>query len=160
MVTKEKKSFTKLLSSPRPEAVEMQPFLEQYLTEVQELNLSYYWDLRLPELSAYQTLKQQDAAYKGRLVLATVEALRSLSNNYETLYQLEALLKQLLRLTLSISSEGFLQLLKLYGISEQAKEQEVETALNKFPVLLRWSDKSGQNRVLSFLRHERQPSAC
>ncbi|WP_185280901.1 DUF4132 domain-containing protein [Hymenobacter sp. NBH84] len=136
MVTKEKKSFTKLLSSPRPEAVEMQSFLLQYLTEVQELNLSYYWDLRLPELFAYQLLKQQDAAYKGRLVLATVEALRSLSNNNETLYQLNALLKQLLRLTLSISSEGFLQLLKLYGISEQAKEQEVETALNKFPVLL------------------------
>ncbi|WP_432207237.1 M60 family metallopeptidase [Hymenobacter defluvii] len=28
------------------------------------------------------------------------------------------------------------------------------------PPEMRWSDKSGQNRVLSFLRHERQPSAC
>ncbi|MBO0360010.1 DUF4132 domain-containing protein [Hymenobacter sp. BT186] len=137
MTTKEKKSFTKLLSSTSPEATEMQPFLLAYLTELQNRDISY-WDLKLPEIEAYQTLKTQDAAYKGRLAVATAEAMGSLSNNYQTRYQLAKLLQALLRATLELEPAAWVQLFHVYGLDARTKhpKQPLGQTLSAFPVLL------------------------
>lgn len=133
MPVTEKKSFTKILSSDLPEAVEMQPVLLQFLTEIQEKDLSY-WDLKLSEIGAYQRLKDETPAYRGRLVLATTVAIRSLSNNFETRYQLEALLKLLLRSTIELSNAGFVRLLELFKLGKAATPDTVIASLYTYPV--------------------------
>ncbi|WP_187632184.1 DUF4132 domain-containing protein [Hymenobacter lutimineralis] len=133
MTTKEKKSFANILRSTSPEASEMRPVLEQFLTEIQDRNLGY-WELKLSDLLAYQTLKNQDPAYKGRLVLATVEAMGSTANEYATRYQLDALLQVLLRSTLALPPTAWIKLFHLYGLEDSSKT--LGQVLSLFPVLL------------------------
>jgi hypothetical protein len=136
MTTKEKKDFTKLLGSQSPEATEMRPLLLQFLIEIQDRNLSY-WNLKLSEIRAYQTLKYKDVAYKGRLALATAEAMRQQTDDYQIRHQLEALLQMLLRSTLGLGSDGLLRLLGLYGLQEgQTELSAYTTAMYRFPLLL------------------------
>jgi len=135
MNTKEPKSFTKILSSTSPEADEMRPVLLQLLTEVHDREWEY-WEIKLPELPAYQQIKTQDSAYKGRLVLAAAEALQSLSNNYQTRHTLEALLKLLLRSSVTLNDADYLRLFHLYGLTlKDPHPGIVARALNRFPVL-------------------------
>lgn len=160
MDTKEKKSFIKLLGGTNPEAIEMQPFLLSYLTELQTREIGY-WDLKLSEIEAYQTLKTQDAVYKGRLALATAEAMGSLSNNYQTRYQLEKLLHALLRTTLNLAPAAWIKLFCTYGLKVQANtsKRAPAQALSMFPVLLTLSQLEKQAKkeplaadLLTYLR--------
>ncbi|TGE29613.1 DUF4132 domain-containing protein [Hymenobacter metallicola] len=123
------------LNSRSAEALEMQPVLLGLLTEFASQPGSY-WDLKLTELTTYQALKNQDAAYKGRLMLATAEAFPGLSHDSKARHLLDALLRVLLRSTLELSSAGFVRLLNEFGLGTQATPDTVIAALYKYPVVL------------------------
>ncbi|MBC6697966.1 DUF4132 domain-containing protein [Hymenobacter sp. BT190] len=168
MDTKEKKSFTKLLSGTSPEAIEMQPFLLSYLTELQTREIGY-WDLKLSEIEAYQTLKMQDAAYKGRLAQATAEVMQNVSIDYQTRNQLSALLQALLRTTLELAPAAWIQLLHTYGFDASGKhpDRKPAQALAMFPVLLTLSHLEKQAKkeplaeeLLTYLRELLATSAA
>ncbi|MCB2377749.1 DUF4132 domain-containing protein [Hymenobacter sp. BT635] len=153
MPTKEKKALPKILTSDLPEAAEMLPVLLRFLTEIKDRNLSYY-GLKLTELNSYQALREQDAAYKGRLVLVTAQVISRLlgdHTHYDLRYQLEALLKVLLRTTLALSNADFVRLLDLYGLGGRKQTvQTISTAMVYFPLLATLSqlEKKSKNQPL------------
>ena len=97
----------------------MQPVLQQFLAELKELNMDSY-NLKLSEVPAYQAIREQDAAYKGRLALAAAEAINrshhSPNENHQVRYQMEALLQQLLRSTLVLSAPEWQRVFEWYGL--------------------------------------------
>ncbi len=97
----------------------MQPVLQQFLAELKELNMNSY-NMKLSEVPAYQAIREQDAAYKGRLALAAAEAINrshhSPNENHQVRYQMEALLQQLLRSTLVLSAPEWQRLFEWYGL--------------------------------------------
>ncbi|PJJ59208.1 DUF4132 domain-containing protein [Hymenobacter chitinivorans] len=118
-----------------PEVAEMQDFIQAYLREIKQRKLSYY-DLKLTELTTYQELKDRDAAYKGRLVLALAATIRNRDNSYEIRYQLDTLLKVLLRSTLELAGADYVRLLGLYGLElAGANINSIANALALYPVL-------------------------
>ncbi|MCB2408280.1 DUF4132 domain-containing protein [Hymenobacter lucidus] len=133
MATKSATYIAKMQSTSA-EALEMQPVLLQLLTEFEAQN-GYYWELTLSELTAYQQVKSQDAAYKGRLVLAAAEAQPGLSHDSKARHLLDALLKVLLRSTIELSNAGFVRLLELFNLGQQATPDTVVASLYTYPVV-------------------------
>ncbi|GAB3830207.1 hypothetical protein GCM10028821_18100 [Hymenobacter jeollabukensis] len=137
---KKAREFEKALNGGSPEAREMKPVLSQLLTDIEERGMSYY-NMKLLDVPAYaQGIRDQDAAYKGRLALAAAEAIRFCRDNYgqvdyQIRYLLEGLLQQLLRSTLELSPAAWQRLLQLYGL-EFRKPGDVGDALRTMPVLL------------------------
>ncbi|UOQ55388.1 DUF4132 domain-containing protein [Hymenobacter cellulosivorans] len=116
-----------------PEVVEMQPVIEAYLREIKERKLSYY---KLTDLATYQELKDRDAAYKGRLVLAVAAQMRRPEGSYSFDYDLDMLLKVLVRSTLELTNADYVRLLHLYGLKlEGANINGIANAMALFPVL-------------------------
>lgn len=138
--TKQAPQFDKALNGRSAEAQEMRPVLSQLLTEIQARNMSYY-NLKLLDVPAYaQGIREQDAAYKGRLALAAAEAIRFCRANYgqvdyQVRYLLEGLLQQLLRSTLALTPADWQRLLESYGL-EFGKQGDIGDALRVAPVLL------------------------
>ncbi|MCC3156644.1 DUF4132 domain-containing protein [Hymenobacter sp. 15J16-1T3B] len=140
--TQKSRAFEQALAGPSVEAQEMQPVLRQLLLDIEERQMSYY-TLKLLDVPAYQGIREQDAAYKGRLALATAEAIRFCRDHHGVVdYQirnlLEALLQQLLRSTLELDAAGLIRLLETYGIQFPPGDAaaEVGHALFMMPVLL------------------------
>ncbi|MBC8083562.1 MAG: DUF4132 domain-containing protein [Hymenobacter sp.] len=128
------------LQGTSPEATEMRPVLQQFLNEIKQLNLSYY-SLKLTVVPAYQAIREQNAAYKGRLVLAAAEAThRSRTNprdNYQIRSLVEALLQQLLRSTLELSPAELIRLFQHYGLDfASAQPDDIRTGFHLYPVWL------------------------
>ena len=118
----------------------MQPVLQQFLTEIQELHMTSY-SLKLSAVYAYQAIQRQNAAYKGRLVLAAAEAINRSHNdpkeNYELRHQLEALLQQLLRSTVELSAPQWQRVFEWYGlVFEESNNDSLWRGLMLSPVLL------------------------
>ncbi|OON67776.1 DUF4132 domain-containing protein [Hymenobacter sp. CRA2] len=165
-VTEKARSFEQALNGSSAEAQEMQPVLRQLLLDIEERQMSYY-SLKLLEIPTYQGIRAQDAAYKGRLVLAAAEAIRFCRDNhgavdYSIRNLFEALLQQLLRSTLELSAPQLLRLLELYGIHFPAtdKAAEVGHALIMAPVLLtlgqveKYQKKHGPDAALTRCLHQ------
>ncbi|RAK68239.1 DUF4132 domain-containing protein [Hymenobacter edaphi] len=137
---KKARQFAKALNGGSAEAQEMQPVLRQLLLDIEERDMSYY-NLKLLDVPAYaQGIREQDAAYKGRLTLAAAEAIRFCRDHYgevdyQIRYMLEGLLQQLLRSTLELSPAAWQRLLQLYGL-EFKKPGDIGDALRTMPVLL------------------------
>lgn len=137
---KKAQPFDKALAGSSAEAQQMRPVLGQLLTEIQERDMSYY-NLKLLDVPAYaQGIREQDAAYKGRLALATAEAIRFCRDNYgavdyQVRYLLEGLLQQLLRSTLALAPADWQRLLQSYGL-EFGTDRHLGDALRTMPVLL------------------------
>jgi len=130
MATKNPETYV-IAAGSSAESVEMQPVLQQFLNEIQERGLSYY-SLKLTDVPVYSIIREQDAAYKSRLALATAEAIgrdRAAKNsNYQIRSLLEALLQILLRSTLQFDSAGLIRLFHAYGLNFDGSEKERDNA--------------------------------
>ncbi|MBC8082328.1 MAG: hypothetical protein H7Z21_03895, partial [Hymenobacter sp.] len=140
MQTNKKASTYDFLHGRSPEATEMRPVLTQLLDEIKQLDMSYY-GLKLSEVPAYQAVREQDAAYKGRLTLAAAEAIQQCransANDYQTRNLIEALLQQLLRSTLTLKSGEWQRLFGFYGLDfERATADALWDGLMRSPALL------------------------
>jgi hypothetical protein len=93
-----------------PESREMQPVLQQL---VQEAAPDFNWYSTVTTLPAYQALRTQDAAYRGRLALAAVVAIRA-NSGLSTIFQ--RLLESLMRSTIALPEEGMVKLFQGYGL--------------------------------------------
>lgn len=110
--TKQKTAQSPLFDDPSPEAVEMKPVLLNLVPEA--LNKAY--STKISELPTYQAVRQQDAAYQGRLALALATAMSRCTpqDDYRTRYTLGELLGALLRGTLGLNEADYLRLFNLY----------------------------------------------
>jgi hypothetical protein len=100
-----------LPANASPASVEMQPVLQQL---IQEAGANANWHSSVTELPVYQTIRAADAAYRGRLALAAVVALRANEGRMRTTCL--RLLEGLSRMTLELSEADFIQLLQAYGL--------------------------------------------
>ncbi|UOQ74642.1 hypothetical protein [Hymenobacter cellulosilyticus] len=132
MTTKSTTYIAKIRSTS-PEALEMQPVLLDMLLEF-EKQAGSYWDLTLSELTAYANLKNQSPAYKGRLVLATAEAMPGLAHDSKARHLLDTLLKVLLRSTLELSNAAFVRLLEQFKLGKEATPDTIIASLYTYPV--------------------------
>jgi hypothetical protein len=94
-----------------PASVEMQPVLQQL---IHEAGANANWHSSITELPVYQAIRAADAAYRGRLALAAVVALRANEGRMRTTCL--RLLEGLSRMTLELSEADFIQLLQAYGL--------------------------------------------
>ncbi|TVT39034.1 DUF4132 domain-containing protein [Hymenobacter setariae] len=94
-----------------PASVEMQPVLQQL---IQEAGATANWHSAVTELPVYQAARAADAAYRGRLALAAVVALRANEGRIRTTCL--RLLEGLSRMTLELSEAEFIELLQSYGL--------------------------------------------
>jgi hypothetical protein len=129
-----------ILQGSSAEATEMQPVLQQFLTELEQLHMTSY-NLKLSEVPAYRIIKERNAGYKGRLVLATAEAINRSHNtpkeDYQLRHLLEALLQQLLRSTLELSAPQWQRVFEWYGlVFEDSNNDSLWRGLMMSPVLL------------------------
>jgi hypothetical protein len=100
-----------LPANASPASVEMQPVLQQL---IQEAGANANWHSSVTELPVYQAIRAADAAYRGRLALAAVVALRANEGRIRTTCL--RLLEGLSRMTLELSEADFIQLLQAYGL--------------------------------------------
>ncbi len=138
-----------------PESIEMRPVLTELMLQL--TNKGY--NFKFAEMPAYQTVQVQNAAYRGRLVLAVATAMHRCRQRDEliTRYQLGKLLSALLRGTLGLGEDDYLRLFKLYGLDFSVPDP----SLNLWPFSLsltlsqieRLAKKQGQlsQPLLNFL---------
>jgi hypothetical protein len=128
----EKFLLTALPSDARPESVEMQPVLQQL---IHEAGATANWHSSITELPTYQAARTQDAAYRGRLALAAMVALRANGGRMRT--TLIRLMENLMRTTLTLSEADFIALFNQYGLAFGGTHQPaIRDALGIFPVAL------------------------
>jgi hypothetical protein len=128
----EKFLLAALPSDARPESVEMQPVLQQL---IHEAGATANWHSTITELPTYQAARTQDAAYRGRLALAAMVALRANGGRMRT--TLIRLLENLMRTTLTLSEADFIALFNQYGLAFGGTQQPaIRDALGIFPVAL------------------------
>jgi hypothetical protein len=128
----EKFLLTALPADASPESVEMQPVLQQL---IHEAGATANWHSTIAELPTYQAARTQDAAYRGRLALAAMVALRANGGRMRT--TLIRLLESLMRTTLTLSEADFIALFNQYGLAFGGTHQPaIRDALGIFPVAL------------------------
>ncbi|GAA4392974.1 DUF4132 domain-containing protein [Hymenobacter koreensis] len=136
----------------------MQPILQEILTQSALYDTQYY-ELKLAGISTYQAIGNPTPAFKGRLALATAEAIQaSWAPNQHTPYTtravLEALLQQLLRSALELTPDQFTRLFHLYGFDFEKKAGGLGGAFTRAPILLslaqaeKFKKKHGLNEEL------------
>ncbi|MDJ0365790.1 DUF4132 domain-containing protein [Hymenobacter sp. H14-R3] len=130
MPTSEKFTLADLPADASPASREMQPVLQQL---IKEAGSTANWHSTITELPVYQAAKAQDAAYRGRLALAALVALRANGGRLRT--TLLRLLEGLMRTTLALSNPEFIQLFHGYGLRFDTPNAEaIREALGIFPV--------------------------
>jgi hypothetical protein len=108
-----------------PASVEMRPVLHQL---IQEAGATANWHSTITELPMYLAARSADAAYRSRLALATVVALRANEGRIRTTCL--RLLESLSRTTLELSEADFIQLLQAYGLVFDAPTSGSSAVLN------------------------------
>ncbi|WP_052732225.1 DUF7737 domain-containing protein [Hymenobacter terrenus] len=105
-----------------PESVELLPVLEQLASEV----LAKTSNVKFSDLPSYKQVRAKDPAYQGRVVLAVATAMQECvrRNDYRIRYDLGELLTGLMRGTVSLSEDKYLQLFRLYGLNFEAPNPE------------------------------------
>ena len=111
------------------ESREMQPVLQQL---VEEAGPDFHWDSSVTKLPTYLAARAQDAAYRGRLALAAAVAIRANSGPRTILMRL---LEGLMRGTIALDGEKFVQLFHSYGLRfDTPSSSTIRNALGAFPV--------------------------
>jgi hypothetical protein len=111
MAKSSKFQLAALPADASPASVEMQSVLQQL---IQEAGDTANWHSAVTELPVYQAARAADAAYRGRLALAAVVALRANEGRIRTTCL--RLLEGLSRMTLELSEAEYIQLLQSYGL--------------------------------------------
>jgi hypothetical protein len=111
MAKSSKFQLAALPADASPASVEMQAVLQQL---IQEAGATANWHSAVTELPTYQAARAADAAYRGRLALAAVVALRANEGRIRTTCL--RLLESLARTTLELSEAEYIQLLQAYGL--------------------------------------------
>ncbi|UOG76195.1 DUF4132 domain-containing protein [Hymenobacter tibetensis] len=100
-----------LPANASPVSVEMHPVLQQL---IREAGANANWHSNVTQLPVYQAARAADAAYRGRLALAAVVALRANEGRIRTTCL--QLLEGLSRMTVELSEADYIQLLQAYGL--------------------------------------------
>ncbi len=130
MSSSEKFTLAALPEDASAESREMQPVLQQLM---QEAGSTFNWHSAVTELPTYQAARAQDAAYRGRLALAAVVALRANAGRLRT--TLLRLLEGLMRTTISLGDAGFIALFQHYGLTfDASRPNSIRDATGAFPV--------------------------
>jgi hypothetical protein len=112
-----------------PESREMQPVLQQF---IEEAGPDFHWDSTVTKLPTYLAARTQNAAYRGRLALAAAIAIRTNGGPRTILMRL---LESLMRTTIALPDEQFVQLFHSYGLNfDTPGKGTVGNALGAFPV--------------------------
>lgn len=112
-----------------PESREMQPVLQQL---IEETGPDFNWDSTVTKLPTYLAARTQDAAYRGRLALAAAVAIRPNGGPRTILLRL---LESLMRSTIALSDEQFVQLFHSYGLNfDTSGKGTIGNALGAYPV--------------------------
>lgn len=115
-----------------PESREMQPVLQQL---IREAGPDFNWNCAITTLPTYLAARAQNAAYRGRLALATTVAIRATSGLPRTVFI--RLLESLMRTTIALPEAGLVQLLQGYGLQfGDTHRPAIRDALGAFPVSL------------------------
>jgi hypothetical protein len=115
--------YDRIFGDPSPEAVEMRAVAAELTAQA----VARAYSSNLHELPAYQAIRQQDAAYQGRLVLALATASQRCSRDENGIrYNLSELLRNLLRGTLGLGEADYLRLFRLYGLNADAPAAPLE----------------------------------
>jgi Domain of unknown function (DUF4132) len=147
------KGFTlaPLPSEAGPKALARQAVLQQLVRENAATN---NWHSNITDLPAYQTIRTQDAAYRGQLALAALAAIRDNGGRVAT--SMVKLLGALMRGTVDLSEADFVALLQGYGLQfETPNPETIRNALGIYPVALtlgqieKFAKKNGVSAALA-----------
>jgi hypothetical protein len=113
-----------------PVALAQQAVLQQLIREDEAAN---NWHSAVSDLPAYQTVRTQDAAYRGQLALAALDAIRANGGRVAT--TMVKLLSALMRSTVELGAADFVALFQGYGLRfETPNAETIRNALGIYPV--------------------------
>jgi hypothetical protein len=151
MATPEKFTLAPLPAEAGPTALAQQAVLQQLLWEDAAVD---NWHSNIADLPAYQTVRMQDAAYRGQLALAALAAIRANGGRVAT--TMVKLLGTLMRSTVDLGETDFIVLFQGYGLRFETPDAEtIRNALGIYPVALtlgqveKFSKKNGVPAALA-----------